>query len=430
MEERMRKAVIAGSVAVLAGLLMAVAASAGSQGFVGNLLGPSTVAVFGDTPYGASYGDTKQLVATPELIAAINADPSVSLALHVGDIHAGSDHCGESYNQKVLGLWQGTLGFADPLVYTPGDNEWSDCQKQKEGGWTFNDASDVTQKTCTAFSASTACDGYVDPTAAGHLPGDPVDNLALVRKLFFPTPGVTLGAKKLVLSQATLYDRAHPTDAQYVENVIWVQSRTMFVTVNIPGGSNNDKDVWYAANKNAGKAWPGGTTETDRQREERENRTAADIRWLDTAFTLARAAGLKAVVIGTQADMWDNDGAAASHLDGYTSLVQDIAANTKAFGKPVLLFNGDSHDYVSDNPLATDQSTVSQEVGDINKVYGATTPLPLTDNFHRVVVHGKTLVGGNSFEWLRLSIDPSLNAAASANAFGPFTWEEKLVPIS
>jgi hypothetical protein len=32
-----------------------------------------------------------------------------------------------------------------------------------------------------------------------------------------------------------------------VENVIFVQSRVLFVTINVPGGSNNDTDVWYGA---------------------------------------------------------------------------------------------------------------------------------------------------------------------------------------
>jgi hypothetical protein len=39
-------------------------------------------------------------------------------------------------------------------------------------------------------------------------------------------------------------------------------------------------------------------------------------------------------------------------------------------------------------------------------------------NFHRVVVHGSTF----PFEYLRLTVDPRGNAAASANAFGPFSW--------
>ena len=46
--------------------------------------------------------------------------------------------------------------------------------------------------------------------------GDPVANLSLIRSLFFPQAGQTLGGKMHVLSQAQVYDRAHPSDQQFV----------------------------------------------------------------------------------------------------------------------------------------------------------------------------------------------------------------------
>ena len=56
--------------------------------------------------------------------------------------------------------------------------------------------------------------------------------------------------------------------------------------------------------------------------------------------------------------MWDLDGPAAGasgqsapHLVGYETLIDEIATNAADFKKPVLLFNGDSHTYRSDNPL-------------------------------------------------------------------------------
>src|SRR5262249_47670015 len=166
-------------------------------------------------------------------------------------------------------------------------------------------------------------------------------NLELVRSIFFANPGVTLGGqKKHVVSQA-LMPGAHDADAKYVENVYWEQSRTLFVTLNIPGGSNNDRDVWY-----------GAPTETAAQTQERTERTQADLDWLDAAFARATADGVDAVVLIVQADMWDLDGKDASHLTGFDSLVDSIASHTTAFARPVILFNGDSHVYRSDNPLS------------------------------------------------------------------------------
>ena len=61
----------------------------------------------------------------------------------------------------------------------------------------------------------------------------------------------------------------------------------------------------------------------------------------------------KAVLIMEQADMWDLDGTGPSlaHIANYEPFIAKIAALTKDFAKPVLLIDGDSHHYRSDNPL-------------------------------------------------------------------------------
>ena len=55
--------------------------------------------------------------------------------------------------------------------------------------------------------------------------------------------------------------------------------------------------------------------------------------------------------------MWDLDGKDPSHIANYEIFLDEIAAKSKGFGKPVLLINGDSHQYRSDNPLKENQST-------------------------------------------------------------------------
>jgi Calcineurin-like phosphoesterase len=90
-----------------------------------------TLAVYGDSPYGTSPTDTVQTDKTRAFINSINNDPQVDLVLDVGDIHSGSQFCTESYDRTIGDLW--TL-FKNPLVYTPGDNEWTDCHKKKQGG--------------------------------------------------------------------------------------------------------------------------------------------------------------------------------------------------------------------------------------------------------------------------------------------------------
>jgi hypothetical protein len=385
-----------------------------------------TIAVFGDAPYGCKAptaagapdecppggafhpdtadgpnpGDPRQIEATSAFVDAINRDRQVDLVLFAGDIHSGSGYCTVAANQTVLDLWS---QFRDPLVYTPGDNEWTDCQKSKEGGGIKNSSGE-----------------YVT-YAAGH----PVANLALVRSMFFPRPGETLGGRdKHVTSQAQAYDPAHPADAEYVENVAWEQSKVMFVTVNIPGGSNNDDDQWNPGAFGAVKSAP--------QLQEVAQRTAADLRWLDAAFARASARGARAVVIMEQADMWDLDGTGPSlaHIANYEPFIAAIAAHAKSFGRPVLLIDGDSHHYRSDNPL-TDNAPCVTETG----VGTATAPCADDDydthpyytdgvsNFHRLTVHGSTF----PLEYTRLSVNPRANLPATANTFGPFRWE-RVIP--
>jgi hypothetical protein len=185
-----------------------------------------TVAVYGDSPYGTSPTDAAQFTATPGFIDSINADPDVSLALHVGDIHSGKQYCTQAYDQAVYDAW---TRFADPLVYTPGDNETTDCHKKAEGGGAYNP---VTQQIDYVLDAN--------GNPVDYAGGDPVANLDLIRSTFFGQPNLTLGARKqLVPSQALAYDRRHPTDRTFVENVLWYQAGVLFVTIDLPGGSNN-----------------------------------------------------------------------------------------------------------------------------------------------------------------------------------------------
>jgi hypothetical protein len=281
----------------------------------------------------------------------------VSLVLHVGDIHSGSMPCTSAgivppiassvpgWNQGIYYWFQ---QFKAPLVYTPGDNEWTDCHKSKEKS-----------------------------------SGDPLKELASVRTLFFARPGHTLGlTDKRVHSQAQHVDTAHPGDARFVENVMWEESRVMFVTVNMPG-SNNDT-----------LPWTGSFTNASAQAQEVAERSDADVRWLQAAFERAEANHDKALVIGLQADMWD-PAAVAPGGDGlyaYTPFVRKLAELATRFRRPVLLINGDSHLYEADHPLADPASATG--------LIHSTPPVP---NLTRITVQGST---NGPAEWLRLTIDP------------------------
>lgn len=351
-------------------------------------------AAYGDAPYGTTPTDTAEFQATPAFIDSVNTDPNVSLVVHVGDIHSGKQFCTEAYDLSIFQLWR---RFKDPVVYTPGDNEWTDCHKAAEGGGTW-----------TAGVINYILDGSNHPV--DYAGGDPISNLNLIRTIFFPVPGHTLGGRDMwVESQAGDADEdereglahsANPTDAEYVENVMFEQNRVQFVTINLPGGSNNDQDVWY-----------GAPSETQAQAQERADRTGADLRWLDTAFKHAHDHNDVALVIIAQADMWDPEKGAV-HQTGYEPIVKSVADHTNAWGKPVLMFNGDSHVYQTGNPLVSTDPNYNLHPG-----YNV-------PKFFRIVVHGSTF----PLEWLKVSVNPDVNAAPSSTAFGPFTWERHILP--
>ncbi len=314
---------------------------------------PVTLAVFGDWPYSQSLLDNAHL-----LVNSVDADRNVSLVIHVGDIHSGSMPCtsagilppiatsSPAWNQAIYYRFQ---QFEDPVVYLPGDNEWSDCHKSKQ------------------FSS-----------------GAPLKELASVRELFFAKPGVTLGRhERQVVTQAQAFDPAHPSDSQFVENVMWQESQVIFATFNMPGGSNNDT-----------APWSGTFADPAAQAQEVADRSGADLRWLQATFNRARDEHARAVVIVLQADMWDPEALAAggAGLDKYTPFVSALADLTLKFHRPVLLLNGDTHLYLQDRPLADPTSAT-----------GIIHHTPAVPNLMRVVVQGSTNAPA---EWLRLTIDP------------------------
>src|SRR5262245_56062472 len=193
--------------ALALGIAVALAI-AGARAAAGTNPNTLTLAVFGDSPYlDPAFPAKSEFNATPAFIDTINADSSVQEVVHVGDIHSGSEPCTVAYDQSIYNLW---TEFQKPLIYTPGDNEWSDCTKVKEEpGSDFDNVA--------------------------LYPDMPLKQLDVIRAIFFANPGKTLGQPPMqVISQATAYDPAFATDAQYVENVMWEQSKTVFVTLNIP----------------------------------------------------------------------------------------------------------------------------------------------------------------------------------------------------
>jgi hypothetical protein len=301
---------------------------------------PVDLAVFGDTPYGPT-----QIADFPKFLADVNAStPALSELVHLGDIKNGSSRCDTTYFQVVFDNMNTSTR---PLLYTPGDNEWTDCHRANNGAY------------------------------------DPLERLGVLRAMFFPVPGLSLGlGRKQVLAQS--FTAGFET---FVENQLWVEAGTVFVMVHVVG-SNNSLLPWYTDDATGTKMDDPG-----RRTAEEIARNAANLAWLDQAFAIAGQQHAAAVVVLMQADMWDGP-----TVNGFDPTVQKLASLTLGFAKPVLLIEGDSHVFKVDNPLAA---------GDA--VHGVGTPVP---NLTRMVVQGSTTAPLT--EWVRLHVDPT--------AAPPFSW--------
>jgi hypothetical protein len=320
-----------------------------------NTSGPADYAVIGDTPYGKA-----QVINFPNDIAELNA-AAPDVVVHLGDIKNGSSRCNTSTPDPSTGSSFSLIKsdfdqLTAPLAYTPGDNEWTDCHRTNNGGYT------------------------------------PTERLATIRSMFFPVHGQMLGGKPV----------AYQSDA-YPENVSWMQSSVEFGLVDVPG-SNNDWLAWFDPTQGFNPADDPSPLRSLDQIAEVQNRTAADLDWIDHIFTQAQAHRAKAVVIGIQADMWDPaffgdpNVPASENSDHFTPIVQKLAAEALKWDKPVLLMNGDSHKFTDDHPFA-DPNTPQ------NQIYGLTEGVP---NIERVTTNGSTT---KCHEWLQLHIDPSASPA-------------------
>lgn len=257
--------------AVLATALLAAPAAAQQFSFV----------ALGDMPYGEP---SEVYLPYEALIRRINElDPA--LVVHVGDTKSGSTVCSDEMLDDQLGYLN---SFEAPLLYTPGDNEWTDCHREAAGGY------------------------------------DPVERLAYIRDTYFSNPGRSFGTEKIeVTSQA---------NTGYPENARVMLNSVMFATAHVVGSNNNFEPR---------------SLDTV---EEFMARDAASTEWLRQAFAAASEA--EALVLAIHADMFPAgfDGSWAGE-SGFRIFGSALLKEAAAYGKPVLLIYGDSHIFEQTRPF-------------------------------------------------------------------------------
>lgn len=159
------------------------------------------VALIGDFPYAAG-----QEAQAQTMFDELNGE-DLAFILHDGDIKSGSTPCADEVFYTELNRLESSI---NPLVYTPGDNEWTDCHRT----------------------------GY-----------DPNERLQLLREVFF-TGEESLGERTIALTRQ---------GEDYPENARWSYGGVTFATLHLVGSNNglnpdNDPDE-YAARNEANLAW-------------------------------------------------------------------------------------------------------------------------------------------------------------------------------
>jgi hypothetical protein len=365
------RAITAFVVAIL--LIAGLASSVASQGFrgiggiEGNANATYAIGLWGDLPYSA----VQESVGLPNLIADMNSQ-QLAFTVHDGDLKTGNGApiCNDALYTKALG-WFSSLEA--PAVFTPGDNDWVDCDRPNNG----------------SFSS--------------------LERLTHERQLFFSTPN-TLGQRTFAqeVQSTPLCLGERPDHSRFpqrcVENRRWTYGRVTYATLNIQGTCNN------LCGDGADPA-------------EFAARNPAVIAWMRDTFDEAKKLGSVAVMLIGQADMgFDRtdptrpgltrnpntlvQDATFTDPDGYFDFLVALREEVIAFQRPVAFVHGDSHYFRVDRPFLN-----------VNGVR--------LENFTRVETFGdnaSNVTLTNDVQWVKVLVDPKSREV--------FAYQAQIVPAN
>lgn len=322
-------------------------------------------ALWGDTP----YSNVEKTTKIPSLIQDIN-ESGVVFSVFDGDIKSGSSRCDDVVYTEAIARFN---TFDRPMIYVPGDNEWTDCHRTNNGG----------------FNA--------------------IERLAFIRNTLFVSPQ-SFGQKTLLLEHQDLYP----------ENTRWTFGDVVFLGLNVPGSNNNKVHTGQCVSSKSVRT----QTDCDADNVEYAARDAANIQFLSESFDMAMARHARGLVVVIQADPsfdlpeteTDNERTCVransgecldspndtnhdlANYDGYDAFLAAVRNKTVEFGAvggQVALVHGDTHFFKVDKPFDS--------------------PTSLLPNFTRVCTFGSPGV-----HWVKVTVNPR-----SRNLF---TFEPMIVP--
>ena len=257
------------------------------------------IGLWGDLPYANGNADTvyvQKTTGVPNLIADMNHQ-RLAFSVHDGDLKDGSSLCADA---KYYDFKASLNSLEAPAVFTPGDNDWTDCDRTSAGGFDAN------------------------------------ERLAFERSVFFDTP-FSLGQRRM---------RLEVQSAPYVENRRWTLGGVTYATLNVQGSCNNlcgDKPdpAEFAARNAADIEWLHDAFDAARRRDSAAVMLIwqADPGWDDSDAKRTSTRDARTLA--------ETDG----QPDGYQDILTALRDETVAFRRPVALVHGDSHYFRIDKPL-------------------------------------------------------------------------------
>lgn len=239
--------------------------------------------VLGDIPY--NPGDQVALFKQIQAAARVANFP---FAVHYGDTKGGGESCDDPLLESRVKLITGLLPGKRTII-TPGDNDWTDCDRPAAGGY------------------------------------DELERLTYFRGLLekYAPDDTVLGITRQNVS--------------FWENARWSHDDTMFSTIHLVGTDN-------------GRANIGPKTDRKKAFDLVAARDAANVAWISKAFAAAETEGAKALVFVMQTDPYDfynrdkADIACTEEIhdlcNPYKVVMDALKAASATGGKPVLLVHG------------------------------------------------------------------------------------------
>jgi hypothetical protein len=287
-------------VSVLLLLVVFVLFTRGSETPTPNPPGTFSFAVLGDAPY-----DGWEEIQYRLVLKSLNSH-DLSWVIHVGDIFWRP--CTDEHYQQTL---EQLNSLRHPLIYTPGDNEWTDCWERQSGGF------------------------------------KPTERLDRIRQIFFVNPTRSLGQNPLPLVSQV----GREPYQEFVENARWVHKGIVLATVHVVGS------------RNGMKPFSGRTSGDD---DAARRRTDAATAWLRETFTEARTLNASAVVISFHASPDFDDSPDDPDRKPFEPLLTALEEEAERFARPVLIAHGDDHTYTIDHPVV--RSTTKRRLENVTRL--------------------------------------------------------------